>query len=84
MANNGLVADDVRVRNVREALLEEMDLKLPFPNRSVFSDYPVDEGNFVNSSVVRRKDTHEELDEIHTERARYLLNIDDALIELLK
>jgi hypothetical protein len=84
MANNGLVADDVRVRNMRETLLEEMDLNLSFPNRSVFTDHPADEGNYGHSGVVRRKDTHQELDEIHTERARYLLNIDDDLIELLR
>jgi hypothetical protein len=84
MAYKGLAVDDVRIRKVSEAQLEETDFKLSLPKRSVFSDFPVNEGNFIHSSVTRMKDTHEELDEIQTERARYLLNIDDALIELLE
>ncbi len=84
MANNGLVADEIRARNVRGALLKEKESKLSFPNISLFSDDPVDKGNFIHSCVARRQDTHEELDDIQTERARYLLNIDDALIELLR
>lgn len=79
MAYKGLVADNVP--GEPEILFEDNDLKLSFPS-GVFSDFPVDDGNYMRSSVDMRKELHEEMDEIHSERAIYLLNTDDALMEL--
>ena len=81
MAYKGLVADNVL--NTPDALFEDLDRKLSFPI-GVFSDDPVDEGNYQNSGVSQRNEKDEELDDIHKERVAYLLNTDDALIELLK
>lgn len=66
---------------IPESFFEDIDRKLSFP-RGVFSDFPVDDGNYMHSGVSMRKEPHEEMDEIHSERARYLLNTDDALIEM--
>ncbi len=79
MAYKGLVADNAP--RVPETLFEEIDRKILFP-RGIFSDYPAEEGNYTHSDGSRRKDTDEEIDEIHAERATYLLNTDDALIEM--
>ncbi len=79
MAYKGLVADNVP--GVPETLFEEIDRKMSFPG-GVFSEYPADEGNYMHSVVSTRKETHDEMDEIHAERATYLLNADDALIEM--
>ena len=81
MAYKGLAADNEL--NIPESLFEDLDRKLSFPI-GVFSDYPVDEGNYQNSGVSQRNEKDEELDDIHKERVAYLLNTDDALIELLK
>ncbi len=81
MAYKGLVADNVL--NIQEALFENLERKLSFP-RGIFSDYPVNEGNYMHFGVSKRNETNEELDDIHKERARYLLNTDDALLELLQ
>jgi hypothetical protein len=81
MTYEELVADNVL--NIPWALFEGFDRKLSFP-REEFSDYPVDEGNYLHSVVSKRNETNEELDDIQKERAAYLLNTDDALIELLK
>ncbi len=79
MANNGLVADELR-----NALIKEMDRKVSLPRMGSLSEYPVDTGAYSKFSVLRRKEVSEDLDDINAERARYLLNIDDALIELLR
>ncbi len=79
MVYKGLVADNVP--GVPETLFEEIDRKVSFPG-GVFSEYPVDEGNYVHSVVSMRKEIQDEIDEIHAERAAYLLNTDDALIEM--
>lgn len=79
MAYKGLVADNVP--GIPEILFEDNDRKLSFP-RGVFFDFPVDDVNYMRSSVDMRKEPHEEMDEIQTERARYLLNTDDALMEM--
>jgi len=81
MAYKGLAVENER--NIPEAPFEDLDRKLSFP-RGVFSDYPVDEGNYLHSGVSNRNETDEELDDIHKERVAYLLNTDDAMIELLK
>ena len=79
MVYKGLVADNVP--GAPEALLEEIDRRMSFP-RGVFSEYPVDEGNYVHSVVSTRKEIQDKIDEIHAGRAEYLLNTDDALIEI--
>jgi len=81
MAYKGLAADNVQ--NISKALHEGLDCKLSFPG-GVFSDYQEDEMNSMDSGVRKRNETDEELDDIHKERVAYLLNTDDALIELLK
>lgn len=76
MTNNGLVADDLR-----NALIKEMDRKVSLPGGSL-PEYPVGTGTYSKFSVLGRQEVSEYLDDINTERARYLLNTDDALIEL--
>ncbi len=79
MANNGLVAD-----NIRKAFIKEMDGKVSFPMTGSLPEYPVDTGNYAKFSAGMKEEVCEDLDDINAERARYLLNIDDALIELLR
>jgi hypothetical protein len=81
MEYKGLVAENVQ--NISKALHQDLDCKLSFPG-GVFSDCQVDEMNYLDSGVSKRNETDEELDDIHKERVSYLLNTDDALIELLK
>ena len=78
MANNGLVADDLR-----NALIKEMDGKVSFPRMGTLPEYQADTGTYAKFSEHPRKEVSEDLDDINAERVRYLLNIDDALIEIL-
>ena len=77
MANNGLVADDLR-----NALIKEMDSSISFPRMGSLPEYPGDTGTYAKFNVRRRKEVSEDLDDINSERASYLLNTDDALMEL--
>ncbi len=78
MVNNGLIAD-----NIRNVLIKEMNRKISFPNAGLFYDNQIGVGGHANSEVIIRREISSNLDEINADRIRYLLNIDDALIEIL-
>ena len=79
MPYKGLVAN--KAQRMHESLFDEIDRKMPFPG-TVFSE--VDEASFTHpaGSIRTFREPDEQLDEIHVERARYLLNTDDALFEM--
>ncbi|VVB85283.1 Uncharacterised protein [uncultured archaeon] len=76
MVYKGLAADEMP--RVPEFFFEDVDRKLSFPGK-MFEYTPV-EGDYLNTGIGIR--THEELDEINIERAKYLLNMDEALMEM--
>ncbi len=78
MVNNGLIAD-----NIHNVLIKEMNRKISFPNVGLFANDQIDDGDYAKSEVIIRKEVSSNLDEINADRVRYLLNIDDALIEIL-
>lgn len=79
MVYKGLAADELP--KVPESPFEDVDRNLTFPGK-MFPDYTPVDGNFLNTGTGIRSGTHEELDEINIERAKYLLNLDEALMEM--
>ena len=77
METNGLVADVIRKTRISES-----DRKVSFPITGLF---PSDQFGVVHQKNFdfSLKEAADSFEDIHVEMERYLLNTDDALIEML-
>ncbi len=78
MESNGLISDEIR-----NVLIKETNRKISIPKAGLFPDNQIGFGDHASSEVIIRTEVSPDLDELNADRIRYLLNIDDALIENL-